>query len=179
MNTGKISVRYSSALYSIAKERGEEESVYEQMHALSEAFSHTPGMSAALSNPMYSDDDKLKLLRTAIGADLTETVDQFFLFVVKKERLEFMPFMSMMYQEIYRKDKNIVLSKVITARKLKSEALEALRQKVSKSTGKQVVMYDETNEGLIGGFVLELNNLRYDASVKASLEKIESKLTGK
>ena len=32
---------------------------------------------------------------------------------------------------------------------------------------------------LIGGFVLELNNLRYDASVKASLEKIESKLTGK
>ena len=107
MNTGKISVRYSSALYSIAKERGEEESVYEQMHALSEAFSHTPGMSAALSNPMYSDDDKLKLLRTAIGAGLTETVDQFFLFVVKKERLEFMPFMSMMYQEIYRKDKNI------------------------------------------------------------------------
>ena len=85
----------------------------------------------------------------------------------------------MMYQEIYRKDKNIVLSKVITARKLKSEALEALRQKVSKSTGKQVVMYDETNEDLIGGFVLELNNLRYDASVKASLEKIESKLTGK
>ena len=98
---------------------------------------------------------------------------------VKKERLEFVPFMSMMYQEIYRKDKNIVLSKVITARKLKSEALEALRQKVSKSTGKQVVMYDETNEDLIGGFVLELNNLRYDASVKASLEKIESKLTGK
>ena len=91
MNTGKISVRYSSALYSIAKERGEEESVYEQMHALSEAFSHTPGMSAALSNPMYSDDDKLKLLRTAIGAGLTETVDQFFLFVVKKERAKIAP----------------------------------------------------------------------------------------
>ena len=179
MNTGKISARYTSALYSIAKEKGETESVYSQMHALSEAFFKTEGLSVAMSNPMYTDEQKTNLLKTAIGNGLTDTMKTFIHFVAEKERLEFMPFMAMMYQEIYRKDNDIILGKVTTANQMGKETLDNLRNKIEQKTGKRVILHDEQNEDLIGGFILELNNLRYDASIKTSLDQIKNKLTGR
>lgn len=179
MNTSKISVRYANALYSIAKEEGKEDSIYEEMYALSGILIKSPDVIQALSNPIYSNKDKESLLTTALGKNGSELMKQFIHFIVAKGRQNYILFMAMMFQEIYRKDKNIILSKVTTAREIDKETLENLRKAVEQKTGKKVLIHDEVNANIIGGYILEMNNERYDGSVKTSLETIEKELLGK
>ena len=75
--------------------------------------------------------------------------------------------------------KDIIFGKVTTANQMGKETLDNLRNKIEQKTGKRVILHDEQNEDLIGGFILELNNLRYDASIKTSLDQIKNKLTGR
>lgn len=177
MNTGKISTRYAAALYSLSKEQGMEEIVYEQMYELSEAMIALPSLSQALSSPMFSEKDKLSLLKTASGGKPCALLEQFFNFVLSKKREAFVLFMSMSYQDLYRKDKNIVVAKVTTAVALQKATLSKVKALVTKlSRSNDVLLRSEVNKDIIGGYVLELNNYRMDASVKTKLNEIEQRL---
>ncbi len=178
MNTGKISTRYALALYSLSKEQGVEEEVYVQMYALGEAMIAFPKLQQALSSPMFSVKDKMALLKTASGGNPCALLEQFFNFVLSKRRESFILFMSMSYQDLYRKDKDIVVAKVTTAVDLQENTLEKVKSLVTRlSKSKDVLLRTEVKKDIIGGYVLELNNYRIDASVKTKLNEIEKHLT--
>lgn len=177
MNTGKISTRYAAALYSLSKEKKCEEEVYEQMYRLSEAMIGMPRLTQALSNPMFTDAEKLGLLETAVGGKVNALLDTFFKFVIEKKREAFILFMSMSLQDLYRKDKNIVVAKVTSAVSLDKATLTKVKTLINNlSKSKDVLLRDEVNPAILGGYVLELNNYKLDASVQTKLETIERKL---
>ncbi|MDR1678941.1 MAG: F0F1 ATP synthase subunit delta [Prevotellaceae bacterium] len=176
MNLGKISGRYAHALYALAEEKSLTEQIFKQFTHLSEIFVQLPQLSAALANPMYSAADKEKLLVTATGAKTDSLLADFFNFVIAKGRAEFMVFMVSSYIDRYRKDKKIVLGKITSAVTLSDDALAKVKQLVSKLYNSDVNLTASTNSELIGGFVLELNNSRYDASVRTELNEIKQQL---
>ena len=53
--------------------------------------------------------------------------------------------------------------------------MKSLVTRLSKS--KDVLLRTEVKKDIIGGYVLELNNYRIDASVKTKLNEIEKHLT--
>ena len=53
MDIGIISSRYAKALFSLAKEKGQESRVYEDMKMLANSFSDEPGLEDAINNPNY------------------------------------------------------------------------------------------------------------------------------
>ncbi|MBP5307152.1 MAG: F0F1 ATP synthase subunit delta [Paludibacteraceae bacterium] len=179
MNTGKISVRYARALYAAAQEQGCEETVFAQMQHLSEVFFQMPELAAALANPLFAGDEKVKLLLTASGSDVHPLLNQFFHFVVQKERESLFQFMVMSFLDIYRKEKDIVLGKIISAIELDDKVFERLKSFIRKKSGVEAVLSRQTDDKLIGGFVLEINNSRLDASVRTRLREIENHLTRK
>lgn len=179
MNIGKISVRYARALYALASEQGVEQQLFEQVQHLSEVFFKMPELSDALSNPLFGSDDKEKLLLTAAGKEALPLLRQFFHFVIEKERESLFQFMVMSFLDIYRKEKHIVLGKIVSARPLDQSVFERLREFIRKTSGVEALLTRETDSSLIGGFVLEINNSRLDASVRTQLREIENHLTGK
>ena len=87
MDNGKISVRYARALLDTAFKQQCETEVYEGLvrltHNYSLAINH---FNEALSNPMVTDDEKLHLLRTAVGEPIHPCLDHFLQFVIAKKR---------------------------------------------------------------------------------------------
>lgn len=177
MNEGKISIRYANAIYALAVEQGLQEEIYKQMCLLSDAFMALPQITEALSNPMYSNDDKVKLLSTACGKDVSALMIQFIKFIVEKGREEYMVFISMSFQDIYRKKERIVRGRISSTVALPEEAINRIKRFITVKYRHHLDLVTELDSELIGGFVMEVNNFRFDASVKSELQRITNQFT--
>jgi F-type H+-transporting ATPase subunit delta len=177
MNLGKISIRYARALYALAKEQNIQHTVFEELHLLAKSFFHFPKLHDALSNPMHTAADKEKLLITAAGGEqISPLLKQFFQFIIRKGREEFVLFMAMSYQDIYRKDENIVLGTITSAIPMEKEAVEKIKHEVLEKYSRKLSVHTELDESLIGGFVIQINNFKLDASVKNQLQEIAKEM---
>ena len=175
MDNGKISVRYARALFETAKEQQCETEVYEQLMRLTGNYSQAIGaFDEALSNPIIAGEEKVKLLKTAIGDQVHPCLARFIEFVSEKKRENKILLIALKYQEMYRKEKNLLKADVTTAAEIDDQALQRITQFVEQTFNRSVEMHTKTNPGLIGGFILDIEHNRMDASVKGRLEKLKT-----
>lgn len=173
MNDGLIAIRYARALYSSAKGKGKEDAVYKGICTMTTAFETVPGLKHALSSPTINDKDKISLLTKAAGDKPSKELESFIVFVVNKKRESYMGSIARMYEQLYRKDKNIVVSTVTTASDIKDKSLSRIEKFVEKicDAGK-VELRTKTDPSIVGGFILDVEGKRMDASIKGQLSKL-------
>jgi len=76
------------------------------------------------------------------------------------------------YVTLYRKQKNVIRGKLTTAVAVAPETEQKMRRMVESRTQGVVEFETEVNPDIIGGFVLEYDTFRMDASVKSRLNAI-------
>jgi F-type H+-transporting ATPase subunit delta len=54
--------------------------------------------------------------------------------------------------------------------------LEGLREALSRVSGKEVVLKEESDPGLVGGLVIQLEGKVYDGSVRTQLDKMKERV---
>ena len=96
--------------------------------------------------------------------------------VLKEDREFALQFMAASYITLYRKFKNITRGKLITAADVSLETVEKMKRMVENRTRGTVEFNTEVDKELIGGFVLEYDDYRMNASVKSKLRRILSDL---
>lgn len=172
MDLGIISVRYARALLKSAMVQKNEEKVYAEMETLSKGYLDVPEFRTAIENPMLTNDKKQIILETACGNDVSELTKKFIALVLKEGREKALQFMAASYITLYRKQKNITRGKLTTATAV-SHAVEAKMQQMVESRTQGVVEFNtEVAPEIIGGFILEYDTYRMDASVRAKLHSI-------
>ena len=107
MDIGTISSRYAKALFSLAKDKEQESRVYDDMKMLADSFSMEPELRGALSNPIVSVPEKVKLLTAAGGIEVCKLYTRFINLVLAHKRETLLPFIAYIYIHLYRKEKKI------------------------------------------------------------------------
>ena len=179
MNTGKISARYAKALFLFAKENKKEGVVYEEMKTLSENFFAVPQLREAMKNPTIEKAKKKQLLETAAGTNVSAEFTRFVDLVIDHKREEFFQGISLIYQEMYRKEKNIITSTLVTAVPISDVEEARMREAVQKVTTGTVEFKKSVDPGIIGGFVLNVETYQLDASIKSQLRNIHDTLVNR
>ncbi len=87
-----------------------------------------------------------------------------------------MQFMANSYITLYRKQKNVIRGKLITAAVVSDNTEQKMRQMVESNTNGTVEFETEVEPDIIGGFILEYDTYRMDASVKSKLNGILTQL---
>ena len=174
MDIGVISVRYARALLKSATDARIEEAVYRQMQRLAMSYVEVPQLRQAIDNPMLSKDKKLTLLLTAVGGEeqVLPLTQAFLQLVLKEDRENMVQFMANSYVTLYRKQKNVIRGKLTTAVAVAPETEQKMRQMVESRTQGTVEFESEVNPDIVGGFILEYDTYRMDASVKTQLNSI-------
>ncbi|MBR1400731.1 MAG: F0F1 ATP synthase subunit delta [Prevotella sp.] len=172
MDIGVISVRYARALLKSATELKLESAVYNDMQTLAESYVRVPLLRFTIDNPMLAKDTKEQLLCTACGENRTEVTDRFISLVLKEDRESIMQFMANSYITLYRQQKNVIRGRLITATAVSPETEQRMRKMVESRTNGNVEFETEVNPDIIGGFILEYDTYRMDASVKNKLHSI-------
>lgn len=173
MNTGVVSMRYAKALLAYAKAQKVEDRVYEEVKTLAGHYVSLPDLRRAIENPVLDMQSKCDLLREASGGkDVSQELMRFFNLVLEERREKFLQFMLWSYIDLYREDKNILVGKLTTA--IESKRLEEhLVDLVGSRTQGKVEMETHIDPELIGGYIIELEGYRLDASVANQLKRIK------
>ena len=176
MDLGVISVRYARALLKAGLTDRQEDELYRDMQILSQSFFEVPELRFTIDNPMLMKDKKQALLEIACGPGVSSLTKKFIALVLKEDRENALQFMAASYITLYRKYKNITRGKLITATVVSQDMERRMKQLVENKTKGSVEFNTEIDKGIIGGFVLEYDTYRMDASVKSKLRKIMAEL---
>jgi F-type H+-transporting ATPase subunit delta len=175
MNAGIISNRYAKAIYQYATERKDENRLREELKILSHQFVAVPELKTILDDPTVSPASKIDVLTTASGKDISDTCKQVIRLIVKNGRTHYAQFIALMYDEVYRKAKNRVNLKLVTTEQASDDVKNKLVD-LAKYNKEQVDFTTTTDVNIIGGFILEIEDLRLDASVRNQLNQLKLEL---
>ena len=160
-------MRYARALLMSATAQKQEETVYQEMMTVAKSYLDVPALRHTIDNPMLSKDKKESLLTIAAGEKPSELTKAFIALVLKEDRENVMQFMANSYITLYRKQKNVIRGKLTTAARVSAQTEQKMREMVESKTNET-----EVNPDIIGGFILEYDTFRMDASVKSKLNNI-------
>ena len=177
MDIGVISVRYARALLKSATEAKIEDAVYTEMQQLAKSYVEVPQLRFTIDNPMLSKDKKEALLLTAVGEKPSDLTKTFIKLVLKEDRERVMQFIANSYVTLYRQQKNVIRGRLITAAAVSPATEQKMRQMVEGKTNGTVEFESEVDPDIIGGFILEYDTYRIDASVKTKLNSILTQLS--
>jgi F-type H+-transporting ATPase subunit delta len=172
MDIGVISVRYARALLKSATDAKIEQQVYAEMQQIAKSYIEVPQLRSTIDNPMLSKDKKQALLLTAAGRKPSDLMKVFISLVLKEDRESVMQFIANSYVTLYRQQKNVIRGRLITAAAVSPETEQKMRQMVESKTNGTVEFESQVNPDIIGGFILEYDTYRMDASVKTKLNSI-------
>ena len=170
----RVSSRYAKSLLDLAVERGNLERVKQDVDAFVAATDNRD-FHLLLKSPIVKADKKKSILKALFGSSFDELTMAFVNIVVDKGREGLLPDIAAAFTQQYRRFKHISDVKLITAQPLSQDAINEIKSRVlqSDATDERVEMEVEVNPDLIGGFILEFDNQRYDASVRSKLRNLK------
>ena len=133
MDVGTISSRYVKALFSRAKDKRQEDRVYDDMKMLTISFEQEPGLKVVLDNPIFPLEEKVKLLTTAAGLEVCELFTRFIRLVLQHKRESLLPLMAYIYIHMYRKDKKITRVLFKTPAPVDEATQEHLKKQIGRA----------------------------------------------
>ncbi len=180
MEDGKISVRYARALYGFAVENHCEDEIYQSLKRFCDNVNGGIGkLCNVLSNPVLDDNNKIALIETAIGEPIHDCLKHFVRFVVSHKRENKIVFIALKYQDIYRNEKRLLKTKITTAAELPEATIEHIKSYVATTFKSDIEAEIEVDPNLIGGFMIDIENNRLDASVIGQLNQLKESLLRK
>lgn len=176
MNSGPIAYRYAKALLKYVQESGSGDKVYSQACSLEYIIEELPQMSEYLAAVEdVTIDKKISLLRTALGEDADPAIVSFLKLLSTNRRLDYFPRMLSAFIDQYRQANNIKVGSLVMATEIDGFQ-DSLEELLSKEAGSQIHLETSLDPNLLGGFVLELDGCRLDASVEGKLAQIRRQL---
>lgn len=173
MNTGVISARYATALLKYAEESNETDQVNYSLNRLMNSYRLIPELRRVILNPAVNDNVKSTLLISACGEKIPSCLKDFLHFVLKKRRIEMLPFIVSSYISQYHKKKGLVTCKITTFCPIDEDTKERFKVIIGQKHHGKVEITTNVDSSLEGGFILEYDTYRLDASLKSQLQYIK------
>ncbi len=174
MNESQISVRYAKALFQSASEKKILEKVYKDMELLALTCKQDE-FQYMLVVPTLKPSQKV-LMEAIFESKISETSMSLINLVVKNKRDIYLPGIARNFRDLYRKAMNISSASLVTAEPVDDKALESVTKMLASVYDSSMELTTKVEEGVIGGFILTIENMQYDASVASSLRDLRKQL---
>ena len=176
MNTGPVAHRYAKALLKYVQEAETGEKVYSQVGMLVARMHGIQQLKDVLQkHPELPLDRKLEILDSALGEPASHELKRFVKLVDANGRMEYLERMLYSFLEQYREANAIKVGRVVTACPVPG-LRDRLQSILSEMTAASVYIDEEVDPSLIGGFVLNIDDLRMDASVEGQFRRLRQEL---
>ncbi|MEN3040603.1 MAG: ATP synthase F1 subunit delta [Bacteroidia bacterium] len=172
-----IAQRYAKALFSLAQRRGELERVYAEVEHLKSLYDQSRLLRNLLENPIYRSQQKLGWLRPILSERLSPILWTFLELLLRRGREYLLRQTCEAFIELYDQYQKRLRVRVKVARPLSSTASERLIQQLKQIyAADSVILQEEVQPSLIGGFIVEVGTKAADLSVSGRLNEIRKKL---
>jgi F-type H+-transporting ATPase subunit delta len=176
MLKGAVARRYASAIFEIAKERGDLDQWREALGAMRDVLT-TPQVALFLENPKVSFDKKKEVV-DSVMPDLAPLQRNLLYLLIDKRRTEIVDSVSTEYEALLNDYRGIAYADVTTAVPLSAPEEVALADKLSRLSGKEIRLRSSVDPAIIGGVVARIGDRLIDGSVKGRLTALRQRMVG-
>lgn len=172
----RAAARYAKAVLSLASDRGLAEVVNNDMTLIASTIDNNQDLKDAILSPVVNANVKKSILNQVFKNVDGLTVDLFQL-LLTNNRIPILQYIAVAYHTQYNTLIGIEHVTVTTATALTPELEAKVLAKVKQLTPNKVIIENSIDESIIGGFVLRVGDVEYNASVANQLNKLKRELT--
>ena len=181
MQNPRLATRYAKSLLDLAVERNSVEDTLKDMQLLNSICEQSHDFVVMLRSPVIPGDKKLNVVRLLLeGRNVSQLTQVFVNLLVAKGRESNLPEIATAFQEQYNTLKNIRTVKLTTAAAMTDGTMNSIKAKIAGfMPADSIELKTMVDDSLIGGFVIEVEDKLYDASIKKSLNDFKNKVIDK
>lgn len=184
MEYGVLAVRYAKALLAYSEEKGYADEVYAASSAAVRSFESMPVLYRTLDDPLLEAEEKIKLLLTACGyggkdEGAAAVLAKFFSLLTENRREVYARAVFHSFRTLYREKHNLGVARIVTAVPLDRETEQRILMQASSHLHKTIELEKIVDPAIEGGFILDVDDVRLDASVATRIRKIKQQLLEK
>jgi F-type H+-transporting ATPase subunit delta len=178
MSVTRIATRYAKSLLELAVEQGKLPQVSADVQSLAIAAKNRD-LHLMLKSPIISADQKNAALNALFGKQMDSLTMAYMSLLVNKGREGYLGEIANEFVTQYKTLQKITTVKIISAAPLSESVVNSVKSHLLSSgiTHPNLEIETSIEPDLIGGFVLEFDNKRYDASVANKLAELKSEFT--
>lgn len=180
MSVNRIATRYAKSLLDLARETGRTEAVRDDMETFRSALA-SRDFVLMLKSPMIHADKKISVMEAIFEGKLSPLSLDFLRICARKGREGLLPEIAGAFEAQYRALKNILSARLVTAAPVDGDLQQVLADRIRQAglASGEIEWETRVDDKLLGGFVLELGDLRYDASVARQLDQLRKEVRQK
>lgn len=177
MSTSRAALRYAKALLLEADQQNTTDLLQQDMQSVYATIIASKDLRLALESPIIKVADKKEVLLKVFEKQ-SETTHKLIEVLIHNKRSSLLKDIAKSYMDLYNQRKGIKEVEVVTATELTSEVKERVLAKAKEITkADQVLLTSKINPEIIGGFIIRVDDIEYNASIINQLKTIKKEFS--
>jgi len=174
-----VAGRYASALFDLATEQSKLGQVERDVIAVQGLIDANPDLQRMVKSPAFSAQEQGR----AIAAILTKAGVEpltlnFFKLIARNRRLFAAPDMLKAFRTLAARARGEVHAEVTSAHPLNDAQMQALKDTMRGTVGKDVQITAKVDPALLGGLVVKIGSRMIDSSLRTKLNSLKTAMKG-
>lgn len=172
----RAAIRYAKAVLDLAKSQSSAPAVNDDMKSIANAVEQSKELKDMLYSPVVPNATKKSAL-LAVFKNLNSLSVNLINTLIENKRINILGDVANQYNTLYDDEQGIQVAKVTSAVALTDDLKKLVLIKAKELTGKDSEIVNVIDESIIGGFILRIGDLQYDASIANKLSKLKREFT--
>jgi F-type H+-transporting ATPase subunit delta len=166
---------YADALFEVAQETDQLDSIHDQLGEFADALNESHDMRVFFFSPYFSSAEKREGIATAIsGAD--EELVNFLELLAEKHRMPAIFRIRDRFDKLWAEANRRLEVTLTSAVELDRSIVEKVGEEVERQTDRKIDLVNEVDPEILGGIVLQVGNMVLDASLHSRLERLRKEV---
>lgn len=171
--SNRAAIRYAKAILQSANENNTAAVLFGDMQSVYDTIEGSRELQTVLQSPVIKANDKKQVL-LKIFSGQCGTTHSLINILVENKRTPLLSRVAKSYIDLYNNEQGVKVASVITAIPLTSELETKVIAKVKELTGSEKIsLKSEIDPEIIGGFILRVGDVQYDASIVNQFRKLK------
>lgn len=172
MKGTRAALRYAKAVLNLAKDTNKEAKINDDMVLIASTISESNDLDVMLNSPIIKAEDKENVLKKLFEGKVSDITLGLFHLLEENKRLNILEAVAKQYTIVYDYLKHIDIAKVTTAVPITKEIEKQVLTKIVQLTGNKATLENVVNPSILGGFILRVGDVQYDASISNHLNEL-------
>ena len=176
MSNSRAAIRYAKAILDLAVDNKATDAVEKDMRSIVATISESAELKGMLASPVVKAELKKNALNEVFKGshNITEGLINI---LVDNKRVDLLDDVAEKFIILNEDLKGKGIAVVTTAVALTPELEAKILRQVTKLTGNQVTIENKIDKSIVGGFILRVGDLQYDASIANKLNNLKREFT--
>ena len=166
---------YGKALFLITEEDGVSDKILADVRAAERVLRANPDYVKLLDSPALSKNERVELVDQAFSG-LDERLSNLLKILTEKRAMHLFCKAAKVYYALYDESRGIIRVEAVTAIPLSEKQAKAIKDKLSRTLIKTVILSNTVDPSILGGVKLRYSGVQLDGSVRTRLDKFEDAL---